>query len=140
MMKCLADEILTHVVSLATQCVKGVQFNWSRYLCQEFLENCREAQDETKSFHYAWMLFSIVLVAWELPKDSQFPPLDEGLLEDSQFPPLEEGLSKAAQFASLWATKDPTRITETKIFWVLMESILRMAINQRLRFSPTLYT
>ena len=50
--------------------------------------NCRKAQDERKTFHYAWLLLSIVLIAWELPKDSQFPP-------------LEKGLPKAAQFASL---------------------------------------
>ena len=35
--------------------------------------------------------------------------------------------------------KDPVRVTETKIFLVLMESSLRMAINQHPRFSPTLY-
>ena len=61
------------------------------------------------------------------------------LSEDSQFPLLEEGLPEEAKFASMWATKDPARVTETKIFQVLMESSLRMAINQRPRLSPTLY-
>ena len=70
MRKFCADEVLELVVSLAAQCAKGVQFNWARYLCQEFLANCREAKDETKLFHYAWLFLSIVLVAWELPEVS----------------------------------------------------------------------
>lgn len=78
--------------------------------------NFCEAQDETKLFHYAWLLLLIVLIAWEL-------------LEENQFPPLEEGLLEATQFAYLWATKDPARITKTNIFWVLMEMSLCMAIN-----------
>ncbi len=44
-------------------------------------------------FHYAWLLLSIVLVAWELLKDNQFPSVALDLLE-------------AAKYASLWATKD----------------------------------
>ncbi len=47
--------------------------------------NCREAQEVTKSFHYARLLLSIMLVAWILLKDSQFPPLKEGLQEATQF-------------------------------------------------------
>lgn len=94
MKKFCVDEVMAPVVSLVAQCVKEVLFNWSRYLCQEFLTNCREAQDETKPFHYTWLLLSIVLVAWEQPRDSQFPP-------------LEEGLSEVVEFALLWATKDP---------------------------------
>lgn len=85
------------------------------------------AQDETKLFHYAWFWLSIVLIAWEL-------------LEDSQFPTLEEGFPEAAQFASLWYTKDVTRITKIKIFWVLMEMNLYMTINQHPRLSRTLFT
>lgn len=91
------------VISLVSQCVEGVQFNWSRYLCNEFLANFREAQDERKTFHYVWLLLSIVLVAWELSRESQFRPLEKGLL-------------KVAQFASLWDTKDVVRVMETKVF------------------------
>jgi len=39
MRKCHADGVFTPVVSLAAQCVKGMQFNWSRNLCNEFLMN-----------------------------------------------------------------------------------------------------
>ena len=56
------------VVALVGQCAKGVQFNQADYLCREFLENCCKAQEQGKNFHYAWLLLSIVLVAWELPK------------------------------------------------------------------------
>lgn len=73
--------------------MEGVQFNWSDYLRGEFLANSCEAQELSKTFHYAWLLLSIVLVAWELPEDSQFP---------SVMPDLPE----ATKYALLWATKD----------------------------------
>jgi len=57
-----------------------------------------------------------VLVVWELPEDSQFPPLEKGLL-------------KVAQFASLWATKDSAWVMEKKQFKVLMEASIFIAIN-----------
>lgn len=40
---------------------------------------------------------------WDLPKDSQFHPVDKDLLE-------------ATQFASFLVTKDTARVTETKFF------------------------
>lgn len=64
------------VIALAEQFAEGVQFNWVKFLCEEFLTNCEEAQEQGKTFHYVWFLLSILLVAGELPKDSQFPPLD----------------------------------------------------------------
>lgn len=73
MRKCRVNEFPTLVISLAEQCTEGVQFNWSLYLCSEFLANCHEAQDESKTFHYAWLLLSIVLVAWELPRTVNSP-------------------------------------------------------------------
>jgi len=81
------------VVSLTAHCAEGIQFNWANYLCGEFLANCHEAQEQGKKFHYAWLLLSIVLVAWEL-------------LEDSQFPSIALDLPEAAKYASLWVTKD----------------------------------
>lgn len=81
--------------------------------------NCQEARDESKTFHYTWLLISIILVTRDLPEDNQFPPMDKGL-------------SEAAQFASLWAIKYYAWVTETKVLWVLMEASLCMAINQKL--------
>lgn len=73
MRKCHVDEVPTLVVSLVVQCAKGVQFNWVHYLCSDFLVNCREATDQRNTSHYSWILLSIVLVAWKLLEDSQFP-------------------------------------------------------------------
>lgn len=39
MRKCRTDEVPASVILLATQCAKGVQFNWSHYLCSKFLAN-----------------------------------------------------------------------------------------------------
>jgi len=87
--------------------------------------NCREAQEESKSFHYACLLLSILLVAWKF-------------LEDNQFPLQAEDLPEATKFASLWTIKDLERIKESKIFWILMEMYLQVAITQRPRLFPTL--
>lgn len=70
MRKSRGDEVSAPVILLFAQCVEGVQFNWSCYLCSEFLANCHKARDESKTFHYVWLLLSIVLVAWELLEDS----------------------------------------------------------------------
>jgi len=93
MRKCRADEVPTPIVALAAQCAKGVQFNWVHYLCGKFLANYHEAQELSKTFHYAWLLLSIVMIAWELPEDNQFPSVAPDLLE-------------VAKYASLWVTKD----------------------------------
>lgn len=45
MRKCRIDEVRTLDVSLAAQCTEGIQLNWARYLCSEFLVNCREMHD-----------------------------------------------------------------------------------------------
>lgn len=71
-------------------------------------------------------MLSIVLIAGEFPKDSQFPIIDRDLL-------------KAAKYASLWAMKDAKRIHDNKIFWVLMEMNIRMWINRKPRLSPMVY-
>lgn len=76
------------VVTLAEQCADEVQFNWAQFLCEEFLTNRKEAQEQGKTFHYTWLLLSILLVAGELPKDSQFPPLDKDLPEASKYASL----------------------------------------------------
>jgi len=81
----------------------GERFNWVQFRCEEFLTNYREVQEEGKTFHYAWLLLSIVLVTTELPKDSQFPSLDQDWPE-------------ATKYASLWVTRDTTRIQGINIF------------------------
>jgi len=88
MCKCRAEEVPTSMVALAKQCAEGVQFNWSKFLCKEFLENFYKAQEQGKMFHYAWLLLSIVLMAGELPEDSQFPTIDMDLLEAAKYASL----------------------------------------------------
>jgi len=43
MRKCRTDEVPASVIALAKQCAEGVQFNWSKFLYEEFLKNCHEA-------------------------------------------------------------------------------------------------
>jgi len=55
MRKSHVEKLLAPIVSLTAQCSKGVQFNWAQYLCEEFLENFCEVQEETKALHYTWL-------------------------------------------------------------------------------------
>jgi len=79
-------------------------------------EECREAQEQGKTFHYTWLLLSITLVVGELSEDSQFHSIDRELPE-------------AAKYTSLSATKDAKWIRDTRIFLVLMEMSIRIWIN-----------
>lgn len=45
MRKCREDEVPVPVVTLAEQCMEGVQFNWAEFLCEDFLTNCKESQE-----------------------------------------------------------------------------------------------
>lgn len=51
--KCCMDEVLVPFISLATYCMKGVQYNSTHYLYKEFLINFCESHDDVKAFHYA---------------------------------------------------------------------------------------
>lgn len=77
-------------------------------------------------FHYAWIMLSIVLVAWDSA-------------EDSQLPSIALDLPKAAKYALLWETKDAQCIRQSNIFWVLMEMNIWMGINCKPRFFPIVY-
>lgn len=45
MRKCRTDEVPESVTALVEQCAEGIKFNWAEFLCEEYLMNCREAQD-----------------------------------------------------------------------------------------------
>jgi len=70
MRKCCSNEVLALVVYLVVQCTKGVQYNWAKYLCHDFLEYCHKSQDDGKVFHYTWLLLLIALMAWRMPEES----------------------------------------------------------------------
>jgi len=72
------------------------------------------------------LLLTILLVAGDL-------------LKGSQFPDIEKNLPEAVQYNTLRATKDATRIREIKVFWIFMEASIRTWITRRPRLSPTVY-
>jgi len=124
--KCRSTEVPAIIIALAKECAVGEQFNWAQFLCEEFLTNCREVQEEGNTFHYAWLLLSIVLVTTDLPEDSQFPSLDQDWPE-------------VARIALLWATRDAERILGIKIFWILMEADIRHWVTRQPRLSTEIY-
>ena len=93
MWKCRTNEVLEPVIVLARKCVEGVQFIWLDYPHRAFMANSREAQEQSETFHYTWLLLLIVLVACELP-------------EESQFPSIAPDLPEVVKYTSLCVTKD----------------------------------
>lgn len=83
--KCHEDEVPAPLVALVEQCMKEVQFNWAEFLYEEFLANCKEAQEQGKTLHYAWLLLCILFMTWELPEDIQFPNIEYDLLEAAEY-------------------------------------------------------
>lgn len=126
MRKCRENEVPTTIVSLAAQCSLRVQFNQVAYLCKDFQEEYKEAQEEGKTFHYVWLIIIIMITTWRKWKGSQFPPIEPDVCE-------------AVNYASLWYTKDPLHALENGIFFLLLSMYLHMMVNQKPRFSPNLY-
>lgn len=67
-----------------------------------------------------------MLVAWKLS-------------EDMKFHLVAPDLPEVVKYALLWATKDMKRVRDNKIFWILMEMNIKIAINCMPRLSPTVY-
>jgi glutamate synthase domain-containing protein 2 len=44
--KCHKDQVPTGVIETTEKCVTGVQMNWATFLVNQFLMDCREAQDK----------------------------------------------------------------------------------------------
>ena len=93
MRKCQVVTVPAYVIQLADHCEKEVFFNWSHFLCSEFLENVREAQDHGKEFYCSWLLLLIALVTWEAP-------------EDLVLPELEPEMCEGERYVNLWDSKD----------------------------------
>ena len=92
-----------YVIQLASRYKKGVCFNWSQYLCNEFLANVRESQEQGQAFFYSWLLLLIALVAWEAPEESILPKLTPDMCE-------------GARYTNLWDSKDVQRIDVNQVF------------------------
>jgi hypothetical protein len=65
----------------------------------------REAQDKGTSFHYAWILTLIALVAWREPKDTQFL----GVVKK---------LCLVARYVNLWHTTHKERQLDNKSHYI----------------------
>jgi hypothetical protein len=90
--KCRREEVPTGIIAVVAQCTKGVMFSWAPYLLNQFLIDCRDAQDNGTKFHYSWLIILIALAGWKEPKFLTF--LDR------------MGKCYAARYESLWKEKD----------------------------------
>jgi hypothetical protein len=66
--KCRREEAPIGVIAIVVQCAKGVMFNWATYLLNQFLVECRDAQDNGIEFHCSWLIILIALAGWKEPK------------------------------------------------------------------------
>jgi len=67
------NQVAVPFIELGSQCAQGTLYNWATYLQNEFFEECREAQEKSIVFHYAWLLIIIAMEAWRPPEGVQFP-------------------------------------------------------------------
>jgi hypothetical protein len=68
--KCRKEEAPARGIIVVAQCAKGVMFSWAPYLLNQFLVDCRDAQDNGTEFHYSWLIILITLVGRKEPKFS----------------------------------------------------------------------
>lgn len=95
-------------------------------MCDEFLSNICESQEQGRAFCYSWLLFIIEVVAWEAPAESVLPEITTDMCE-------------GARYAHLWDSTDPQRLEENQVFWVLFQSNVAATINSRPQLYPVMY-
>jgi len=66
-------------------------------------------------------------------------PVALELPEDNQFPSVVPDFPEAVKYTSLWETNNSQQIKDNKIFWILMEMNVDMAINPKPWLSPTVF-
>jgi hypothetical protein len=86
------------------------------FLLNQFLIDCKEAQDKGMEFHYAWLLILIALVAWREPEDTQF-------LGAMKKPCL------AARYVNLWHTVHKERQLDNNIMFYVYKEVIQMSIQ-----------
>jgi hypothetical protein len=85
-------------------------FSWAPYLLNQFLVDCRDAQDNGNEFHYSWIIILIDLAGWQETKFSTF--LDR------------KGKFYAARYESLDQAKDnKNQQANNTVFAMLLEEI-----------------
>jgi hypothetical protein len=88
-------EVTGQVIHLAVQVAEGVQFNWSLFLLNVFLDDCLAAQDEANhSFHFSWLLILCAFIGWREPPHTQFPQLKAGECRGARYAHLWESNSQ----------------------------------------------
>lgn len=67
------NEVVVHFIELGSHCAQGTIYNWVAFIQNEFVEDCREAQEKGTLFHYAWLLILIALESWRALTGARFP-------------------------------------------------------------------
>ena len=93
MRKCRPNEVPAPIVSIATNCAEGYNYNWAAYIAKEFLEDARDALEKGRPFHYSWLIVLIALVGWKEPTEAQFVA-------------VPTNMPSAVRHASLWVSQN----------------------------------
>jgi hypothetical protein len=120
--KCHKDQVPARVIAVAEKCVAGVMMNWSTFMVNQFLMDCREAHEKGTEFHYAWLLILIALTVWRELEEMEF-------LEGMQKPFL------VARYVSLWHTAHKNKQMDNNITFYIYKETIRQCIEYTLTFN-----
>lgn len=68
--KCRPNEVPAGAIDLALHAKDGKPYNWCLYLLNQFMDDCRAAQERNQRFHYNWILIIMAFVTWKEPNHS----------------------------------------------------------------------
>ena len=80
-------------IDLATHSKEGKQYNWCLYLLDQFMGDCKAAQESNQLFHYSWLIILMAFVTWKEPSHTQFLTV--------------RGKCRGVHYVNLWANVDP---------------------------------
>jgi hypothetical protein len=97
--------------------------NWVTFLVNQFLTDCKEAQDKGTKLHYAWLLILIALVAWREPRETRFL---EGMQE----------LFLEARYVSSWHTTQKNRKMDNNVIFYIYKETIQQCIQDTPHILP----
>lgn len=115
--KCRPNEVSAGAIDLALHTKDGKQYNWCFYLFNQFMDDCKVAQEHNHMFHYSWLLIIMAFVTWKEPNHSQFV--------------TPKGECRGVRYASLWAHTDPNRHkVNNQVFFTYYQHLWVVVVNQ----------
>ena len=65
--KCQPSEVPTGAIDLVVHAKECKQYKWCLYLLNQFMDDCKDAQESNQLFHCSWLIILMVFVSWKEP-------------------------------------------------------------------------